>query len=242
VAAKEGGGNSNKEKRRGLDSSTDSAWMKIGVIATVLGALFAFISVAFALHWPPFDSSPSSPSSTAPRPSSPGSPTVSEVRAALLKPSGLASIDPKLIAADVAEPVSTSCPDYSANLIVGAYRQYRDGNDITLDKGIEIFKSPSVAHTAFVIDARDATCHLPSSFSSSNISSQLPSYCNETTAIAVTAHLGNNVALSTYLEQVRCGRMIVFFYFGTPERSRFDNNDNLNIGMEIALPKAQAIP
>lgn len=237
MAAKEGGGNSNKEKRGGSDSSTDSAWMKIGVIATVLGTLFAFISVAFALHWPPFDSS----SSTAPRSSSSGSPTVSEVRAALLEPSDLASIDTNLIAADVAEPVSTSCPDYSANLIVSAYRQYEDGNNITLNEGIEIFKSPSVAHTAFVIDVRNATCDLPSSFSSSNISSQLSSYCNETTAIAVTAHLGNNVVLSNYLEQVRCGRMIVFFSFGTPEGSQFDNEDNLNTGMEIALPKAQAI-
>jgi hypothetical protein len=183
VAAKEGGRNSNKKKRVGSDSNTDSAWMKIGVIATVLGTLLAFISVAFALHWPPFDSSSSSSPSTAPRSPGQESPTISEVRAALLEPSDLTSIDTNLIAANVAFPVSTSCPDYSANLIVSAYRQYKDGSNLTLDEGIEIFKSPSVAHTAFVIDARNATCDLPSSFSSSNISSQLSSYCDETTLI-----------------------------------------------------------
>jgi len=85
-------------------------------------------------------------------------------------------------------------------------------------------------------------CSFTSPSSSSDISSQLGELCDESFAVAVTSVNDNNVTVSSYLAQVRCGRMLVFFLVETPAGSQFDKESNLATGIEAALPKAQAIP
>ena len=138
-------------------SSPDSVWVKASVIATVVGTVLAYISLALTQHWPPFESHAASavingPSaSPAYSTSSTQGPTVGEVRAALLEPSDLAGIDANLAAEDIQLPLPSSCPNDSANRTVEIARQYTDDTILVLDEVIDVVKSSSGAHRSFSI-------------------------------------------------------------------------------------------
>src|SRR5271166_1396696 len=149
-------------------SGSDNFWVKIGVIATVLGTVFGYLAVAAAVHWPPFDSladsasgSPVNSYSYSSSPS-PQSPTVDEVKAALLEPSDLTGIDANLTAEDVALPRSGSCQSFPVRPIINVTRQYKDGSSLILGDEIETFRSSADADAIFKLGMQNPTCSFTS--------------------------------------------------------------------------------
>jgi len=175
-------------------------------------------------------------------PSQPGA-TINQVKAALLTSADLAGIDTNLKSADVQVTAPTSCTRRNAPVIpsAGVTRLFGDiSNNLILVESIAAFKSSSDAHTYLVVSARYIGCRLTSA-SISDISSQLNGLCNESRAWEATFE-NNKFTYSAYLGAARCGRDVVAFQFQTPQGSTYDNVNNLLSGMELAVPKVEALP
>lgn len=219
----------------------DSLWVKVGVVATVLGTVLTYISIAAAQHWLPFNpsgstsrptASPTLSSSTSPPPS-PQVLTVGKVKAALLMPSDLNSIDANLSAQDLS--TSGGCNKNTVNHTIDVARLFKDGGALALFELIKVFGSSGDAHIALKEDAQQFTCAITTVRSSSNISDKLSGLCDEGVATAIIDKdiLGANT--SEQIGEVRCGRILVLFAVDTAEGSSWDSSDNLVTGLKAAI-------
>ncbi len=183
------------------------------------------------------------PNPPTPNPSTPTPQTltVDQVKAALLMPPDLASIDPNLTYKDVALPRSGSCTAATVKPVINVSREFNDGTTLILGDEIEIYSSANAAHTALTWDAQNIACSFTSPVSVSNISSQINGMGNEDNAWNVTYANDNNVNVSSYLGIVRCGRALAIFLVATSQGSSFDKPDTLVNGIEVAVPKVQSL-
>lgn len=218
----------------------------IVIIATLIGLIVGGSVVVVNINVPGKTSS--TPNSEAPngqapntQTSAPQTLTVDQVKAALLMPTDLASIDPNLTYKDVALPRMGSCAPAIVKPLINVSREFTDGINLTLGDEIEIFSSANAAHVALAQDSQQATCSLTPPYSTSNISSQLNGMCAENYAMNVTEVNDNNADVSGYFGIVRCGRALVFFSVAALRGSSFDSSNNLVNGMEIAIPKVQSL-
>jgi len=183
-----------------------------------------------------FSRSPENPSP------SPQSLTRDTVKAALLQPSDLAIIDNGLVPADLQPPASESCRNNSVGHYIGLLRVFQEGTTLILEEQVEIFRSSADAHTAFSEDASQIACTFPAGSSTSDISSLLNGLCDESTAVkAQYINSNNQVPISGYQGEVRCGPALISFSLGTPSGSPFDYESNFVKGTAIAVPKVRDI-
>lgn len=225
----------------------DSLWVKVGVVATVLGTVLTYISLAAVQHWPPFNPSGSTPgptaspmlsSSTSPPPSPQGL-TVEKVKEALLMPSDLNSIDASLSAQDISTP--NTCNKNTVNHTIAVARFFQDGEILQLLEVIEVFDSSGDADVALKEDAQQFTCSFTSVRSSSNISDKLSGLCDEGAAVAVIFKNGIGVNASDHIGEIRCGRILVLFSVDTTEGSSWDSPDSLVTGLKAAIPNVKKL-
>jgi hypothetical protein len=223
--------------------------VKVSVIATVLGTVLTYISLAVAQNWPPFTSSGPTPRptasstlslSTSPSPSPQGL-TVEKVKAALLMPSDLNSIDANLLAQDISPSSSDSCSKDTVNHTISVARDFKDGGILELVEFIEVFNSSGDADVALKEDAQQFTCSFTSLRSSSNISSKLSGLCDEGAAAGVIFVNHNSVNVSAYIGEIRCGRILLAFSVDTAEGSSLDSPDNLVTALKAAIPNVKAL-
>ena len=172
-------------------------------------------------------------------------PTVSQVRAALLTSSDLASIDTNLIANDEAliSPISCNNNKVTPGQKVGLTRVFKDGSNLWLTESIGVFDSPGDAHTDFESSLKGMACSLVAyPHALSNISTQLNGLCDEHSAWKAAVTLNNGVIDSAYFGLVRCGQFLVNFQLLAVQGSSYDSESNFVSGMQLALPKIQGLP
>ena len=106
---------------------------------------------------------------------------------------------------------------------------------------IETFDSPSATHLALLLSSSEVACSLPKPYSLSDISSQINGLCDDGRAWKATFRNKYNKIVVNYLGTVRCGRALVSFEVNAFKGSSFDESFNLVDGLEIAVPKVEAL-
>jgi hypothetical protein len=229
------------------DNHQDSLWVKVGVIATVLGTVIAYVSLAAARDWPPFDSSSSSQTVTTPHPKPPipsPTPNNAQVEAALLQPVDLSVF--KLLTfsgVDQAIVANNSCANWKNGPGIQNARQLTAGDtSVVAFESISVFRTVNDARAAFQVNQNQLMCisGLPNA-SSEDVSSQVQ-ICDSSAAAAAGFTESNGVSGVARIAEVRCGRAVTILQFLTVNNSQYNSIGDFTTLVSIAIRKVENLP
>ena len=220
----------------------------VTIMATLVTLIFGGGGIVLALR----GNTPAKPSPAPANTSRKPSPTptlqgwtLSQVKGALLTVSDLTTMDANLTSVDVQTPVRSTGSCHVQNKIRYIFfltRRFIDNKKpAELVDYIETFDSPSAAHLALLLSSSEVACSLPKPYSLSDISSQINGLCDDGRAWKATFRNKYNKIVVNYLGTVRCGRALVSFEVNAFKGSSFDDSFNLVDGLEIAVPKVEAL-